>query len=580
MAEEYSQLAIHLAQAVLKELYIKNMAVIDELRLEFDTGFQVLTGETGAGKSILVEAIGLILGQKAEKSLIRDGCEEAIVEASFDVSEDLEVRQKLESDSLQNPDDDHELLVRRHITSGGKNKIIVNGQRATLAQLQKLSAHLIDFTGQHEQISLLETANDISILDTFLKEQSALKAYQDQYYRTKTLHNDIQALIKLQSQKEQRLEWIAFQLKEFALLKIHSESEENELKLKRSRLKNQKVIFEFSHYCGKVLNEADANCLDMFKSIRDKIDRSDVLNELFGHFKPRLTELIVSSEDLAYEISRVSEKLSGDGGLDADEIEQRLHQLEKLKRKYGSEITEVLNKKIQLEDEKNSLESSDNRLQELQKKLSRELLSLKELALALSKARSIEKLDLEKKIQKELKFLLMPDVKFIVDVKSHAEDCLNDMIAYTETGIDLVQFLLSPNPGLAPRPLAKIASGGETSRIFLALKQVLAQSRKSGTLIFDEIDTGISGAAVDLVGQKLKKLSQNFQVFCVTHHAQIASQADKHYFVHKTVEKKKTITRVRTLAQQERVQEVARLMGGVEISEKNLAYAQELLKNH
>jgi len=564
---------------MLKELYIKNMAVIDEIRVSFDSGFQVLTGETGAGKTILVEAIGLILGNKASNTLIRDGEDEAVVEASFAIAKEDSVKALLEENALINAEDQDELIIKRHL-SPGKNRIFVNHQRASLSFLQQISELLIDFTGQHEQIELLNTNNDIHLFDSFLSDKKGHQNYVLAYENVRELYRDIQKLRRIGAEKTERLEWLGFQIKEFKNLKIHSADEEAELKVQRERLKNQHTLSEFEKLAAQTLTEGPENAVDKIKSLRQAIEKTLCLKSVYAGVLQSLEEVQIQLEDTAYEIAKASSASGIKSGLNLDEIESRLYQVEKLKRKYGPEIENVLQKQAELEEEIATLKNSDEILEKQEKAFKKGLDDLREKGLALSGARQKIKGKLEDNIKKELAYLQMPSVRFEIQIDTASESDLDQFESYQATGIDRVAFLLSPNPGLSPRPLAKIASGGETSRIFLALKQVLSQSRKGGTLIFDEIDTGISGAAVELVGNKLKSLAKNFQVFCVTHHAQIASQADQHFKVQKKVAKNKTIARVHTLSDAERVQEIARLMGGVEITKKNVAYAKEMLSKN
>lgn len=558
---------------MLRELYIKNLAVIDELRLHFGSGFQVLTGETGAGKSILVEAIGLILGDKAQQSLIRDGSNESIVEAVFDCPQSLKAQKLIQKNDLLG-DDPEELIVKRHITKTGKNKIFINHRRAPLSLLNDLAFYLIDFTGQHEQIRLLQSQNDIHALTPFLKKPQILQDYQDQYRKTADLHSQWQTIEKLAQEKHDRLEWIEFQLKDFKELTVESVEEEQQLRKYREGLKSQQLIERFASQCEQVLTGGDRSCEGQLQALIQEYERSDALKKVFPNLGGSLNSLQVQVEDLAFEVAKDNHATFVDCDLSPDQVESQLHLVERLKRKFGPELDDVFQKQQGLLREKDLIANSDDQLDLLKKSFNKEFEVLKKSAKNLSQARREVAPNLVQNVKKELAYLLMPDVQFKIDIQSLSAEKWKD---YSIMGLDQVQFLLSPNPGLALRPLAKVASGGETSRIFLALKQVLASSREGGTLIFDEIDTGISGAAVELVGQKLKNLSEHFQVFSVTHHAPLAALGHQHYKVEKTVQKGQTFTRVRELKDQERVEELARLMGGVEITQKNREFASEML---
>lgn len=563
---------------MLKELYIKNIAVIDELRLAFDKGFHIFTGETGAGKSILVESIGLVLGEKAKAPLIRDGSSEATVEAVFDIQDFSEVQKLLEEEGLKNPDDKDELIVKRQISADGKNKVFINHQRSTLSLLQNIAALVIDYTGQHQQIELLDARHDIEVLDQFLPEPKLLRGYAASYERVRETSREIDVTTRLLLEKNERLEWISYQLKELSELKIESAEDEARLKSRREELRHGEVIRSFAEKAGQVLTDGDDSCLNGLNRLIREAEKKAVLEELFSLPLKALDDIKLRIEDAAFEIAKTaSHGEGGDQSLSADEIESRLYQLEKLKRKFGPELPDVLQKRGELTAEKKRLENSDDHLAKLKARLKTEFSGLLEFATKLSKDRQVVAEQVKKAVLKELGELKMAGTAFEIAVTAPANR--EDLTHFGPRGYDTVTFLLSPNPGLALKPLAKIASGGETSRIFLALKQVLTRFRKSGTLIFDEIDTGISGAAVELTGKKLKTLADRFQVFCITHHAQIAGLADRHFLVSKAVEKGRTFTRVKILSPDERVQEVARLMGGVKISTKNLEYAREIVLN-
>lgn len=559
---------------MLKELYIKNIAVIDEQRLNFNSGFQVLTGETGAGKSILVESLGLILGNKAQLELIRDGADEAVVEACYDISCFPSVQYLLEQESLHNAENKNELIIKRLVRTDGQNKILINHQRASLQLLQNISRMLFDFTGQNDQSLLLDSSADIQILDSYLDDENLKKDYQELFFELKTRRSEIEKLRAASVAKVQRLDWLEFQLREFNELAVKSVEEFQELKTKREYFRNKAVIREFGSLAAEALTDGDACANVRLNEVKNHISKRDFLKNQYAEVMSRLEEIQTQLTDVAYEIARATSKDVSDD-VNLDDIEAQLHQVEKLKKKYGPEIADVLHKKNELTAEKGALENSDEQIEKYVIEFEEKCKNLESKAKKLSEARAAIVKKLERSVKTELGFLKMAGVQFKVSIAT--ETRLDDFSAYGPDGIDKVVFLLSPNPGLSLKPLAKIASGGETSRIFLALKKVLTERRKNGTLIFDEVDAGVSGAVAQLVGLKLKELAQNFQVFCITHHAQIASLADQHFHVAKEVRHNQTFTRVRCLNHNERIQEVARLMGGVKISQKNLDLAKEML---
>ncbi|MBU0505781.1 MAG: DNA repair protein RecN [bacterium] len=558
---------------MLKELYLKNMAVIDEERLEFKQGFQVLTGETGAGKSILVDAMGLVLGGRAKVQIIRDGTQTAIIEAVFDLSDAPHIVSILKEASFENTDDPQELIIKRHIALNGKHKVFVNHQSATLNFLQQLTRQLIDFTGQLEQTKLLDTNNDIHILDAFLDTPEVKNNYQELFEKTKTLHHKIKDLKSQAQNKAQRLDWLQFQHKEFDSLKITTSQDEEDIRQQRRVIKNADTIKSFVNNFEKHLGD---HTLNQIKNIQESIEAKAVLKEIYGSFSERINDIFIQIEDLTFDMTKAVKYDRSFMEADLNAIEEKLFCLETLKRKYGPNIEDVVGQKQNIEEEIAAIESCDDNLDKWQEQLKTHLQELSLLAQKVTDQRNLAKDKLEKAIKKELQFLNMPQVVFKVKIDTNNHNNLFD--SFLASGCDRITFLLTTNPGLSLRPLAQIASGGETSRIFLALKNVMAKSGRAQTFIFDEIDTGISGAAGALVGQKLKSLATQYQVFCVTHNAQIASLADDHYLVQKKASKNSTITRVNKLTEDKRVQEVARLMGGVTVTEKNLAFAKEMLQ--
>jgi DNA repair protein RecN (Recombination protein N) len=560
---------------MLKELFIKNLAVIDEMRLQFHAGFQVLTGETGAGKSILIESMGLVLGEKANISLIRDGSEEAIVEAVCSIQGIEAVEALLSEYSLNNEDDADELIIRRVLRKDGQNKVFINCQRASLGQLKAIAKLLFDLTGQRDQNVLLQPAEDRRMVDAFLPPKQ-LRDYVGHFKQAKQLWQEITDFKQAQSLKNDRIQWLKFQMKELDAIPVANQDEYAALIKQREQLKHGQAIHEFVQEANRALTQGGSNSAAMILNLMEQAKKIPYLVDEHGKLLTQLESIKIQIEDVAFEISKAfTNQLSQ--GTSLDSIESKLYKIEVLKRKHGPELEDLFRKRDEMKAEIESLENSEQHLEDLEKRFNAHFMAVKEDGTKLTKARGKAAKQLEKSVLQELEYLKMPQVRFEVSIESAKGDVFED---YNAHGSDNVRFLLSPNPGLSLRPLAKVASGGETSRIYLALKQILNKERQGGTLIFDEIDTGISGAVVQLVGNKLKALAGKFQVFCITHHAQIASLADEHYQVMKEVKKNKTFTRVRSLRSQERVQEVARLMGGIEISQKNMEYAKELLKEN
>lgn len=560
---------------------IKNLAVVDELRIEFAAGFQVLTGDTGAGKSILVDAIGLILGDRAEELMIRDGADTALVEGVFTVEGNARVAETLAASGIEKHEDPSQVIIRRILQRGSSGRVFVNNQRASVTLLRELAPDLIDFTGQHDSKDLLDSRGDRDILDGFLPDRARLKIYQDLFLRCQAIYQEILQWQKKSLEREERLEWLEFQLRELGMLPVTSEEEAVGLLARREKQKHQGAIGGYAERLVQCLAEGEDNIAARISQLHAEGKRQTVLEQVFAPEIGRLRELAASAQDLSFDISRKL-KLDADGGQDsAEDLDEKIHQLTRLTRKYGPTITDVLRRRQELLDEKKTWLDLDEHLAGLNARWNTDFEKLLQASCELTAARLGIKAKLEGDVRVELSLLGMEAARFVIEIATPPADVLQkDFAAYHQFGVDEVHFLLSPNPGLAPRPLAKIASGGELSRLFLALKQVLSQKREALSFIFDEIDTGISGAMVEKVGQRLKRLSQKFQVFCVTHHAPIAGLADRHYLVEKEQQKKSTITRVRALAAEDRIREMARLVGGASITPKTLAFARELLHKH
>lgn len=559
---------------MLKELYIKNMAVIGELRLNFEDGFHIFTGETGAGKSILVEAMGLILGQKVKSGLVREGESVAFVEAVFDLQKNPRIQSLIADLHLSNLDSASELIVKRQIQDSGQNKVFINHQRATLQQLQMITSELIDFTGQHDQLQLLKTHHDREILDAFLPNKDILGEYQNHYAKALSIHKNLCEKEKRHLEKDERLQWIDFQLKELEGLPVHTEEELEELYKIREHAKHAETIKNFKELVESSLKEAESH----ISQIRTAMHKQAVLENLFHHCEGPLLDLKSKIEDLSYSVEQSAHKMGESSHLKIhfSDIESALFKVDKLKRKFGSSLSALFDKQKELNAEKIELEALDVDIGHLKRKLALEMDTLKQWAINLCELRKKTAQRVSQNVAQSLKSLEMQKAQFEIRVELH--DDLHVFENYQQNGADTVSFWLSPNPGLGFKPLAQTASGGEASRLFLAIKHVLSESKACETYIFDEIDTGISGATVELTGKKLKGLAKSAQVFCVTHHAQIASLADRHYFVTKEIKKGQTFTQVQILNHEGRVKEVARLMGGVKITEKNLAFARELIK--
>ena len=555
---------------MLKELHIKNVAVIDEIRIEFQHGFNVLTGETGAGKSILIDSINMALGGRCSRDIIRFGCDFAIVDLCFET--DNPHISELFSD-LGIDFEDGIVTISRRLSSDGKSVFRLNGGIVPSATVREVSALLIDIHGQNDNQSLLSQKNHLRLLDEYASLSDEVKKYAAEYGKMKDLLSQIDELSLDEDEKARCFDMLKFQAEEIKMSNLQP-NEDEQLIEKRDRLSNMESIISGASTAYEALYGSDAAAaFDLLKTAERAL--SDIcrfdssLSEAYG----RLSGVVAEVEDISGEINSCLLK-SDFSAAELDLIEERLDLINNLKRKYGNTIEEIIEfgKNAALEAEK--IEKSDEQLETLKKELSAQSAKVAALAEALSKMRQTAALDLEQKICAELSALDMPKVRFSISV---SESLANEEVHYTETGKDIAEFLISTNPGEALKPMAKIASGGELSRIMLAVKSVLSASDDADTMIFDEIDTGVSGRAAQKIAEKISCLAKNKQVFSITHLAQIAGMADNHYLIEKDIDGEHARTSVRLLDTDARIDELSRIIGGVEVTQTTRKSAEEML---
>ena len=559
---------------MLLRLSISNIAVIESAEIAFMDGLNILSGETGAGKSIIIDSVNLILGQRADRSLIRTGADSAYVEALFDISDCKKTRDAL-SDMFD--DSDTELVISRELSSSGRNTCRINGRMATLSQLESLTRDLIDIHGQHDHQSLLNPNNHITVLDAFggndikrliLEYRNVLREYNAISEKIKSLETD-------DLEKQRRLEMLGFQYKEIDDLNLQPGEDEG-LRSQRDILMHAEKIKD----AVKTSDEMFAGA-DMEEGIVARLTRagqnmqsiSDI-SENYAELARRLESLIIETEDIAGELQSL--KLASDyaeGDLDA--VEQRLSDINRLKRKYGSTVEEILEYQDDVKKQMDELEENEFVIGDLLKKKNNLYSKLNEAADEISKIRRESGEKLSKNIVNQLATLGMERAKFSVDISQKYNT--DGTLSFFTNGSDIVEFLIATNPGENLKPLNKIASGGEISRIMLALKTISSQSDKIPTVIFDEIDTGISGKMASVVAQKLAQISISHQTICVTHTAQIAAMADVHNYIEKQTGEQSARTEVTLLDEQERYTEISRLVGGIGISQFSDAHAKEII---
>ena len=564
---------------MLKELNIKNFAIIDQLRVEFGPGLNVFTGETGAGKSIVVDALNLALGERASTDLVRTGAPEAVVEAAFELNSHgpAAVRRILEEQGIEAaPGED--IIIRRVISAAGKSKVYVNGSLTNLNTLAGIGALLADIHGQHEHQSLLSIDRQMDMLDSFGGLMGKREAFSGLYRRLHELRRQLGELEAGEREKAQREDLLRFQVNEIEAARL-KEGEDEELAREQQVLANAEKLAGLAAAADQALYSAEGSALaDMKRAIANVRD----IAAIDGSLAPVL-ELLESGraqiEESAREIASYADGVEFDPRR-LEEIGDRLDLIQKLKKKYGGAIPEIIVFGAKAAAELEKIERSGEESERLRREIAAMRTEITAKAKELTKQRGSAARELEKKVEAELGHLGMKKTAFVVKIVQEPGDDTADGLRAGPRGADTVEFLISPNPGEEPRPLAKIASGGELSRIMLALKTILIEGDPIPTLVFDEVDAGIGGAVAEEVGRKLKRIAGRRQVFCITHLPQIACMASSHYGVAKAVRKDRTSTEVRLLERAERVDEIARMLGGRTITDATIRHAEEMIERN
>ncbi len=560
---------------MLTDLTIKNFAIIDELQAEFGPGLNALTGETGAGKSILVDAINLLLGSRASSEMIRTGQEEAAVEAVFELGQDDPLPQFRELGI----DVSDGLLIRRLISRSGKSRAFVNGSPVTLHMLESLGEDLVHVYGQHEHQDFLDPLRHIDILDSSGGLLALRKEFRGHYEEWARASLELRELTAKQEQRRERLEFLAFQSGEIARAKLKP-GEDEELAAERGRLQHSEKLRSIAEFGSEVLYGESGSAVERLKSTLQRLRDGAKLDPCLAPLTAAVESTLFQAEDVASALRAYGERVQFDPKR-LEMIESRLDEINKLKKRHGPSLAEVLAYKEKIDLERENLGGMEDTISELQKRASR----LHDLALAsarqLSECRKKIAVDLGRRVERELSTLGMKKVRFRVLVEPEPDETSGAETApgLNEKGMDRVQFLISPNPGEDLKPLARIASGGELSRIMLAMKRIFAEESMVKTLIFDEVDAGIGGGIAEVVGRKLKEISRRHQVFCITHLPQIASLADAHFQVTKKEAGGRTCVEVKRLEDEQRPEEIARMLGGIKITGKTLDHAREMLRN-
>ncbi|MGE7840928.1 DNA repair protein RecN [Lysinibacillus sp. NPDC093712] len=553
---------------MLRELSIRNFAIIEDLTVSFSDGLTVLTGETGAGKSIIIDAVHLLAGGRGNSEFIRHGAKKAELGGLFQISSTAHpVYKKLEEAGIEIEEDS--IILRRDLNDSGKSVCRVNGKLVPLSVLRDIGASLIDIHGQHENQELMDEKQHIHLLDQFAEEQLTpiLEKYSKQYNEYRALKKELATISIDEQLMAQRIDLYQFQMKELedANLKL---GEEDELLDERRRLMNFNKIFERSSAAYEAI-QGETKGLDWIGTAMGALDDAAMIDEQFKEASESVTTAFYALQDAAYQVKNVLDELEFDPAR-LNEVEQRLALFQNLKRKYGSTVEEMIAYYEKIKAELSELLNRDEILQVKERKVLEMEVILGELAEELSHVRKEAANDLSEAIMAELRELHMEKAKFIVNF---------DVLHYFDVnGKDQVVFYISTNVGEPPKSLPKIASGGELSRMMLALKTIFSSSNGVTSIIFDEVDTGVSGRVAQAIAEKIAAISVNSQVLCISHLPQVAAMADHHYFIKKEVEHDRTFTSLAEIDTHARIEEVSRMMSGAEITELTLQHATELLK--
>lgn len=548
---------------MLELLHIENIAIIEAADIEFAPGFNALTGETGAGKSIVIDSLSAVLGQRTSRELIRTGAEKAFVSAAFsgmapELTEELGIQ----------PEADGTLLLQREIQTDGKNVCRVNGRPVTVGQLRALGARLLNIHGQHDGQQLLDEEQHIVYLDSFGRVESLAITYAEKYKNFTDIRRQIGALQMDEAEKARRVDTLQYQIEELRRAKL-TPGEEEELTARRGMLRNAEKFLDAVAGADYALNGDDSGggALSALRQAQDALGGVRHLDDAFGQLYERLGEAYSEVYDIAATVEDKRGELDVSPG-ELDRVESRMDLLYRLKKKYGATVEDMLDYQARCEAELAQIEDAGDTLARLEQALSKAEKEARQAAQALSDARKAAAEQLTSQILAELQQLDMGKIRFAVDFAEKPLD---------SDGMDTVRFLMSANVGEELRPIHKIASGGELARIMLAMKNVLSEQDHVGTMVFDEVDTGVSGRAAQKVAEKMARISRRKQVLCVTHLPQLAAMADTHFSVEKGERGGRTYTEVRRLDREQRRRELARLTGGSHVSQTMLDGAEELL---
>jgi len=564
---------------MLRELSIKNFAIIDDLQISFSGGLTILSGETGAGKSIIINAVNLLLGSRATAGLIRTGSETAELEALFQITPQSSVAGILQAHGF---DFEKELLIRRIISRSNRHKIFINGGLGTVQLLNAITENLASISGQHAHQGLLKEEQHLLIIDQFGSLMPLRAKVYNCFHELVPLTKTLKQLNTTQKQQADHLRLLEFQQKEIMEAAI-SIGEDSALEQERMRLRNSEALYQTVHDSVEELYSSQGAVVERLFEVKKKLDKACQIDPGLSSKTESLAETAFQMEDMAQELQIYLKNIQPDENR-LEEVEARLDTLNKLKRKYGGSLEAVMTTLNSIEDELSGIENISETIAETQQRISQLHAKLVKLAATLSNKRKQAAKVFSKKVVKEIASLQMAKTKFQVSFQTMPADdntetsLVSQGNAIYETGIDRAIFLIAPNVGEPLKPLSSIVSGGELSRVVLALKAILAETESVETIVFDEVDAGIGGGVAEVVGRKLAALARHHQIICITHLPQIAKFCDRHFKISKQIAGGRTKTSISRLRKTDRINEIARMLGGEKITRATLDHAREMLK--
>jgi len=551
---------------VLLELTLKNFTIIEDLSVGLSSGLNIITGETGAGKSVIIDAINIILGDKASPDNIKSGKEEAHIEALFDISSDEVIKERLKFSGFDISSG--ELLIKRVIYRNARSRVFINGSLSTLTLLSTLTQGLVDIFNQHEHQSLLKEENHLKILDNFGETANEVSTLREQYQNYLEAKKELDDLVQSQKDRFEKEDYLKYQLSEIDGAELQL-GEDEKLEAEKLKLINTERLNSTTEGAYDLLYESESSILGSLQRLSDDLLNSGKIDATLGEIGQSIEKGMLQIQDAAFSLRDYNSELTHDSGR-LDIVEDRIHLIGDLKRKYGESASQIILKRDEIEKELNNIEHLDERVKSLSNESQMLMDELLNLAGKISKKRKQSSKKLTLVLEKELNEVGIKGGQFHIEFTDKE---------ISSNGIDDISFLFSANPDEKPKPLTKVASGGELSRIMLVLKEVIARVEGGSIIIFDEADSGIGGAVAEAVGQKIRKLSQSYQVICITHLPQVAKFADSHLAVSKTHNDNKTQVTIKSLEGDERAVELARMIGGFNITQKTIDAAYEMLKH-